>query len=294
MVNKIDKIPCGIADGLPSVATDKISYNQQVAFLTYKIDECVELLNKIAPEIYIKRLDEIDTELDEIGAELTEKLDKSAVDTALSDTSENPVQNKIVKSAVDKKVTAKTDGASMVRFYAIETNGQQTTYRATDTPTYNTVPIRNNHYNFSVKAPTTDEECANKNYVDNAVSGIVTKSTKVFYSNQEGTYNFTGVSKSDLEKCIIFVNGYYQYTDSELSSFSGMLFGKDYILPSEGLTISPVASPIEIPINNSGETGNAVISRTISDGSITVTSDKNGDLTGGVTVQNVYIIFFYD
>lgn len=287
MVNKIDKIPCGIADGLPSVATAKISYTEQVAFLTYKINECVDLLNKVAPEIYIKRLDEIDSELDE-------KLDKSAVDNALSDTSENPVQNKIVKSAIDKKLTMRTDGASMARLYAITTEGQQTQYRATDTATYNTIPIRNTKNNFSVGTPTTASECANKNYVDNAVSGIVTKSTKVFYSNQEGTYNFTGVSKSDLEKCIIFVNGYYQYTDAELSSFSAMLFGKDYILPSEGLTISPVASPIEIPINNSGETGNAVISREISDGSITVTADKNGSLTGVVTVQNVFIIFFYD
>lgn len=279
MVNKIDKIPCGIAEGLPSVATDKISYTQQVAFLTYKINECVDLLNEVASEI--------DSELDE-------KLDKSAVDNTLSDTSENPVQNKIVKSAIDKKLTAKTDGAAMVRFYAIATDGQQDTYRATDTATYNTVPLRNSKNNFSVGTPTIDNECANKNYVDNAVSGIVTKSTKVFYSNQEGTYNFTGVSKSDLEKCIIFVNGYYQYSDAELSSFSAMLFGKDYILPYEGLTISPVASPVEIPINNSGETGDVVISREISAGSITVTADKNGDLSGGVTVQNVFIIFFYD
>ena len=125
MVNKIDKIPCGIAEGLPSVATDKISYTQQVAFLTYKINECVDLLNKVAPELYIKRLDEIDSELDE-------KLDKSAVDSALSDTSENPVQNKIVKSAIDKKLTMTTDGASMVRVYAITTEGQQTRYRVTD------------------------------------------------------------------------------------------------------------------------------------------------------------------
>ena len=96
------------------------------------------------------------------------------VDAALSDTSENPVQNKVVKAAIDKKLAMKTDGASMVRFYAIATNGQQDTYRATDTATYNTVPLRNAKGNFLVGTPTVDTECANKKYVDDAVAGAST------------------------------------------------------------------------------------------------------------------------
>lgn len=94
------------------------------------------------------------------------------VDTALSDSSENPVQNKVVKAALDKKLTARTDGASQVRFYAITTDGQQTTYRATDTATYNTVPLRNAKGNFLVGTPTVDTECANKKYVDDAIAGV--------------------------------------------------------------------------------------------------------------------------
>ena len=99
------------------------------------------------------------------------KLSGVTVDTALSDTSENPVQNKVVKEAIDKKLAMKTDGASMVRFYAIATNGQQDTYRATDTAQYNTVPLRNEKNNFHVGTPTVDTECATKKYVDDAVAG---------------------------------------------------------------------------------------------------------------------------
>ena len=93
------------------------------------------------------------------------------VDSALSDTSENPVQNMVVKAAIDKKLTMKTDGASMVRVYAIATDGSQDTYRMTDQANYNTLPLRNAKGNFLVGTPTVDTECANKKYVDDAVAG---------------------------------------------------------------------------------------------------------------------------
>lgn len=215
------------------------------------------------------------------------------VDPALSDSSENPVQNKVVKSAIDKKLAMRTDGASQVRFYAITTDGQQTTYRATDTAQYNTVPLRNEKNNFHVGTPTVDTECANKKYVDDAVAGASSGGGRASSfawraDNSDAqvvtkTISMPSFTASELKNALIFVRGTYQFTDSELAAWQTTMCTAEYPLPnsspSDGFTIDSPATPVEVPISNSGENGSAVVSFTVGEGSITVSVDKTGGLS---------------
>lgn len=97
-----------------------------------------------------------------------------SIDSALSDTSENAVQNKIVKAAIDGKLDKITTTAIRPRLYNIGTDGTQGTISYTDGSAASyTIAQRQSNGALKVGEPVANNDAATKKYVDNAVANNV-------------------------------------------------------------------------------------------------------------------------
>ena len=212
------------------------------------------------------------------------------VDTALSDSSENPVQNKVVKAALDNKLTRQMGGVDYyAAVYTEDPVGHQTMVAMASDVKNNAIAVRDPNGRFEAAAPTSDNEVANKKYVDDAVAGASSGGGRVSsfawradsFSAQvtTKTISMPSFTASELKNALIFVRGTYQYTDMELSAWQTTMCTAEYPLPGDGYTIDSPATPVYVPISNSGDVGSAVVSFTVGDGAITVSVDKTDGLT---------------
>ncbi len=94
-----------------------------------------------------------------------------AVDSALSDTSENPVQNKVVKAALDGKVSCQPTGSGESGVYGMK-DGQEQFIKYTRSDDPNTLVYRDSNGFFVVHTPTGEWHPTNKKYVDDAIAGV--------------------------------------------------------------------------------------------------------------------------
>lgn len=93
-------------------------------------------------------------------------------DDALSDTSTNAVQNKVVKAAIDGKLDRITEG-NVLKLYS-HTGAKQSEVEATTNLSGGTVPLRDGHGNLQTKTVVNDLDVTNKKYVDDRVSSALT------------------------------------------------------------------------------------------------------------------------
>ena len=107
------------------------------------------------------------------------------VDSELSSESTNPVQNKIIKETLDKKVdeveysketpgVQGSDGTFTGLLYGVDFHNNQTVFPVTQGLNANyTIPLRNHNGNFYVSKVALDYECTNKKYVDNLPDNLL-------------------------------------------------------------------------------------------------------------------------
>ena len=212
------------------------------------------------------------------------------VDPALSDTSENPVQNKVVKSAIDGKLTRQPGGVDYyAAVYTEDPVGHQTMVAMASDVKNNAIVVRDPNGRFEAAAPASDSDVANKKYVDDAVAGASSGGGRASsfawradsFDEQvtTKTISMPSFTASELKNALIFVRGTYQYTDSELAAWQTTMCTAEYPLPGDSYTIDSPATPVEIRISNSGDDGYAVVSFTVGEGSITVSVDKTDGLS---------------
>ncbi len=180
-------------------------------------------------------------------------------------------------------------GGDYIKLYGVTPAGStyMTDMSADATP--HTAAQRDGNGSLKSAAPTADNDCATKKYVDDAVAGVSSgggrASSFAWRADSFGeqvttkTISMPSFTASELKNALIFVRGTYQYTDSELSAWQTTMCTAEYPLPGDSYTIDSPATPVYVPINNSGDVGSAVVSFTVGDGAITVSVDKTDGLT---------------
>lgn len=126
--------------------------------------------------------------------------------------------------------------------YAETPVGSQTMLAVASTAKSNAVVQRDSSGRFEVASPTSDNDCATKKYVDDAVAGASSGgggrvSSFAWRADSFGaqvsskTISMPSFTASELKNALIFVRGTYQYTDSELSAWQTTMCTAEYPLP---------------------------------------------------------------
>lgn len=129
-IEELENITPELSKGLPAVSSGKsISYAQAVDYLTYKINECVDIINRLDPEVYTKDIDAIKANIEAIETEL----DGAEVDINALTTKVDTLLDSLNATASPATVALRTDGGQLVGAEAatdeqLPTFGQVKTY----------------------------------------------------------------------------------------------------------------------------------------------------------------------
>lgn len=113
---------------------------------------------------------ELKTKLDGISEGAT----KVIVDSELSSTSENPVQNKVITSVVNNKLDKVTTSTTLTQVYAKKTNGKQEMRNISTSPATDVIPVYDSNKNIKTSTPVADNDTTPKVYVDEKVNNVNT------------------------------------------------------------------------------------------------------------------------
>ena len=113
---------------------------------------------------------ELKTKLDGIS----EGANKVIVDSELSSTSENPVQNKVITSVVNNKLDKVTTSTTLTQVYAKKTNGKQEMRNISTSPATDVIPVYDSNKNIKTSTPVADNDTTPKVYVDEKVNNVNT------------------------------------------------------------------------------------------------------------------------
>lgn len=89
----------------------------------------------------------------------------TTIDDALSDTSENPVQNKVVKAEIDKKFNKPTASSAYPVVPVVE-NGNESFYEISDADAPYTIPYRDGNGCIKAGSPVDEKDATPKDYTD--------------------------------------------------------------------------------------------------------------------------------
>ena len=113
---------------------------------------------------------ELKTKLDGISEGAT----KVIVDSELSSTSTNPVQNKVITSVVNNKLDRVETSTPLSQIYAKKTNGKQEMRNISTSPATDVIPVYDSNKNIKTSAPVADNDTTPKVYVDEKVNNVNT------------------------------------------------------------------------------------------------------------------------
>lgn len=113
---------------------------------------------------------ELKTKLDGIS----EGANKVIVDSELSSTSENPVQNKVITSVVNNKLDRVETSTPLPQVYVKTPGGGQTMWNMSKTPGEDTIPLFDSNNNLKTSTPVADNDTTPKVYVDEKVNNVNT------------------------------------------------------------------------------------------------------------------------
>ena len=113
---------------------------------------------------------ELKTKLDGIS----EGANKVIVDSELSSTSENPVQNKVITSVVNNKLDRVETSTPLPQVYAKKTNGKQEMRNISTSPATDVIPVYDSNKNIKTSTPVADNDTTPKVYVDEKVNNVNT------------------------------------------------------------------------------------------------------------------------
>ena len=171
------------------------------------------------------------------------------IDSALSDSSENAVQNKVVKAAIDGKVDIIT--RSGLNCYGIY-NGQQTPILMTANADSSSAMYRDSNGRSKVNAPVNDLDITNKSYVDtnlakkyDKVDDITITSTGINIGGEPtGDNKVTTLSKTDwtiIDGQTIRIYG----VDSITTPFGGDIYLDDLASLQSAISIDDSSSGVK-------------------------------------------------
>ena len=195
------------------------------------------------------------------------------------------------KMVVDGSALLERDsgGGDYIKLYGVTPAGSTAmTDMSTDAAPY-TAAQRDGNGSLKSADPTSDNDCATKKYVDDAVAGASSGGERVssFAWRAENfgeqvaskTISMPSFTENELKNALIFVRGTYQYTDMELAAWQTMMCTAEYPSPGDEFTFDSPATPVYVHISNSGDSGSAIVSFTVGEGSITVSVDKTDGLS---------------
>lgn len=214
-INKIDAFCVDIQSTLDNWHESEIALNEIIEDMQMKYDALsTEFIHygENTPEnphimLWVRRMNDVSTQ----GF-----LTNEDIDSALSSTSENPVQNKVVAEAVSSRVPKKSarPGAPFPSVIATS-NGSYDEYGIPTDDSYlcidtvgaelgkdvsnngafgNSIPRRDSNGNLFTGTPVDDEDCVNKKYVDDKIPDNIKNSTGSSSLQQVQDTGYTGIA----------------------------------------------------------------------------------------------------
>lgn len=150
------------------------------------------------------------------------KGDPTTIDDALSDISENPVQNKVVKAEFDKKLNKPITSSAYPVVPVVYSNGSESFYGISEADTPYTIPYRDENGCIKAGSPVDGKDATNKDYTDSHFA------RSLEFSVDNSTFVLTATLKSangeilgtpqtvDLPLESVVVNGTYDGTTKSI------------------------------------------------------------------------------
>lgn len=219
IIEKLENITSGISTALPTSSGNNISYSQAVNYLTYKINECVDVINRIDPEIYTKEIDTIKEELEAVEKSIDEKTED--INTINGKIDSINLSIDALNEALGHKVSH-TNSTSVV--YANNASGAENPIKFTSEADAGTIALRTSTGQLATADATEDNHAVGykqmKNYVDDHSHALAYH--KLYTNlNSKNTYNIT-----DSEDILVLNSGAAHLIVCGWVSYSS---GSDYI-----------------------------------------------------------------
>ena len=254
-IQKLKDLIGEININFPSSHSDKLSYLQELQYLTYAINKCVETINEIDPETITAEIAQFKTDI----LDLQTRLAQAEKDIELNDVDITKIQNQIPTiqnsitslqtafTSLDKEVDAlqeslqhkvtHTNSASIV--YATDSTGTDTPVQFTSTNQASTIALRTSTGQLAVTDATEDTHAVGykqmKTYVaEHGGSGGGGLSLHKTYDLGNGTSSYTITDSEVWEAlvtnaglgCQMMISGLTAYTSA--SQPFGMVFNPFY------------------------------------------------------------------
>lgn len=195
IIEKLENITSGISTALPASSGNSISYSQAVNYLTYKINECVDVINRIDPEVYTKEIDTIKEELETIEKSIDEKTeDINAINGKI-----NSINLSIdaLNETLNHKVSH-TNSASVV--YANNAGGAESPIKFTSGTDAGTIALRTSTGQLATADATEDNHTVGfKQMKDYVASHGAAVAYHKFYENLKTQNTYSITDASDIE-----------------------------------------------------------------------------------------------
>lgn len=235
IIEKLENITSGISTALPTSSGNTITYSQAVNYLTYKINECVDVINRIDPEIYTKEIDTIKEELEIIEKSIDEKTED--INTINGKIDSINLSIDALNEALGHKVSH-TNSTSVV--YANNASGAESPIKFTSGTDAGTIALRTSTGQLATADATEDNHAVGYKQMKNYVSehGAAIAYHKIYTSlNSRNSYTIT--DSSDIE---ILNNGNAHLIIGGWVSYNG---GSDY--RSVDILLPPLATSFYSP-----------------------------------------------
>ena len=217
-IEKLEKITSGLSTALPSASVNAISIAQAVNYLTYKINECVDIINRIDPDVYTKEIDTIKENLEAIEKSIDEKTED--INTINGKITSINLSIDTLNEALGHKVSH-TNSTSVV--YANDASGNETPIKFTCGTDSGTIALRTSTGQVAVADATADNHAVGykqmKDYVSTHSSGIA------YYKKYSISDIVNSYSITDAEDLEVLNGGFAHLVIGCWVSFSG---GSDY------------------------------------------------------------------